>query len=212
MRQREFVDGAHANQYLHASVVRNAKGIPIYIQEAYRDSNSREKKIYAIGFDLDQRKDVKYNVEELDFNPIPLGFMAIHKNSDYVDSWYMYRSPIRNSRIGLNSSNFMIKHPMEYLTNNVRPLSKPHIMTSKELSDTVLNNFPDYPTLFKVVNQEKRKDCILAFSREFAMDAQHLYHRFNGVPIGEIQKDAPVLFDDFQYLKEALEGALNANS
>ena len=188
---KNFYDEQHARNYLLHSVIR-LKSLPIMVQ----DIQQMEKEKFRIVYSLLGKRDHKISFfPDKDFNlkPVPLGMMNTQHGTYYVQ-----RNPARGWKIGLCRDNVYF-----HTINNSDEIKARSLLDSLYMTDCVMGYHPSYKTALKAVISGKC--AVQSFSRKFAINGGSLFYKTIGEAVGICERDKPVLFNDFQFLKEVLE-------
>lgn len=206
MKHKNFYDLRQAEMYLCQSIImiddRPALVRSVewgnYLLLFYKHHNTRTRVIRA-------------DSERVDFNPIPLGMTNV-KVQDDPTAWscvYLYRVPSRHFKIGLTVRNCQIKHLAGIQNYYLGPR---HFFFTQALENTVLGRYHGYRTVYDRLQRLKTRSS-MAFSRRFAIVKEreqcHLVYPFADEPVGQCTEDGPVLFNEYQYLQQRLDEAIN---
>jgi len=147
-------------------------------------------------------KDVIFNYDELDINPVPLGYANTNGTSPYL-----VRSPMRNDwKQGARWKN--IRWIEFTKDDDLRVREK---IPSKVLGATIQGIYPTYGDTVKALTNGKERIFSKAWCRHFAMDIEwNIYHRGKyliGRMIDPVRREYK-LADDYWWTKEALEESL----
>lgn len=185
-------DFEYASTRLSGTIIRH-DGWPVYVHKVFYDTGCA--KIYNILKD-------DYEVvplSECDLSPVPLGFV----NTD-LQHFYARRSPCRFYKQGLTQNVLVVKN---YMSFNSPVIAK----TIKGL----------YPSILECAEYIANEECVSkAFSRKFGL----LKHKKKGAfkleyidrKVGEVAINQGAnsfnlhLDEQYEYLKETLEEAINA--
>lgn len=137
--------------------------------------------------------EVRVNDPDVIFQGFPLGFVNTNKGPFFTS-----RTGHRQYKQGLNSDNIIVK---PILTTQRRPIFNEYFYGC--LSKTVFNN---YPSLREYLEADKSG----AFSRYFAKIRDELYYMMK--PAGIFVEGVPTLSDQYMYLQEALDEAVNGTA
>lgn len=201
-----------ARQRLQDCIIRY-DGKPVYVESVGYD---RQERIQAKLFFLDQktpRKSVLLTDDLLDDEPVSLGLIE--------DNRHMYilsRGPIRTYKVGLSTSNASVTyyHKGAGTPQPIRPTSS--ILIGYGTYRAIVNKYQAYEEAMGQFGFNPNIDGDAygkPFSRDFGIvpgkkNEPLLFHRFAGV-VGECGK-TPTLQDEFFYLRETLEEALNEHA
>jgi hypothetical protein len=141
----------------------------------------------------DDRVEVRVNDPDVIFQGFPLGFVNTNKGPFFTS-----RTGHRQYKQGINSDNIIV-NPL--LTTQRRPSFNEYFYGC--LSKTVFN---DYPPLNAYLEVGKSG----AFSRYFAKIRDELYYKMK--PVGIFVEGVPTLSDQYMYLQEALDEAVNGTA
>lgn len=200
MKNRTFYDADHCYQQLSGSVIRLA-GFPVTTAGV---DVGKKKGVFLLKVnEMGKRWDgvskfVSSDDEDVDMSPVPLGMIATENHTEYLS-----RMPIRKWKLGLASTNLKIAKvdaEAEY------HYSKPDLIHSQELLDTVVGNYMAFEDAMKrAAGFNGSKHIAIAFSRRFAIgDRSKLFYKSFGVPVGIVSKDGPVLTEEFSFLQQVL--------
>ena len=188
-----YFDDVHANMRLAHTVVRTLDGYPIFVRRV------EDKTIQA--YNLINNEELELDFEDIDFKPIPLGFI----NGFGYRAIYLYRRPVRKYKQGLNIDNIgmsFIERRMDF---------------SRLMEFVYQPCLNKYDSLDKIFNKDEGKLPFIygphkAFHRFFAINLQtnDLYYKI--WKVGTINKNKEyVLEKNAEVLKELLEEVLYAN-
>ena len=197
MKHKEFYDHHHAHMYLNNCIIRKA-GTPIMIDDVQAADRAGKKwrlDYHELG--THERNVLFLPNRAIDMNPVPLGML----NGEEDGVWYMSRVPSRKWKVGLYSGN--LHH---YNHSNPGLYRGPDIQ-GQAMRDCIVGKYPDYDAVMRRIRAGKKKR--LAFSRRFAVDQGNLLFKTTQAPVGIAERGEPLLFDQFNYLKEVLEEDLN---
>lgn len=140
--------------------------------------------------------------KQLNYTMPELGFVNI-TYKDYGFVLNILRSPARVFKIGLHSSNLVIKGYNQYVETNV--INSKEIVRSKYLAELFNSNYPTFAQAlasFEDANIFER-----AFSKRFAIGhkGKSLLHEYFSKPIGAIENGKPILFEEHSYMQEKLD-------
>ncbi len=174
----------YAAKRLNNSVVRKLDGTPFYVGRTTLGGAS----LLHVGTNLVLNDEEVVAHEDLDLEPIPLGYVNIGKDMTYV-----MRKPMRRDyRQGFS-------HNSMATCGRIPP-------TSVELRKIVQPVLRQYPTFSQCIAAVASKVAI-AFSRDFGLtNTNSLY--FRGKLVGRTRPDGPVLNDDKLFLQQHLNEAL----
>lgn len=168
-------------------------GRPFYVKEYMYGDNA----LYGYYTDKDRNEDklIKLPNRYLDIRPPRLGYMNTRRNSYYVS-----RVPVRRYKQGLNRQNIAVG------ALNIEPgLNRGDTIRCVELARCILNKYPSLDECLEKL-QDGRNAC--AFHRHWAITAGGELH-YRGNPVGAYQKGNLKLTEDYCYLQEAAEEALD---
>lgn len=180
---RTFADWNHANQYLSESLIR------VGGETAWVRNVDEKNQLWYYPPASDQRKSIRLDSKEVDFTPVPLGYVNL---GDGYSASYTTRIPRRMWKVGLCPSN----------TSSSRTRVGSGLLCSENFAKCVKGV---YPSLEEALKASVRWQTIVAFSRLFAID----YDKgllYKDRRVGAIRDKRPVLDDKFLYLQEVLSG------
>ncbi len=192
LRMRNYDSEAYAQNRVVGTFVRHKDGTAIEVV------NIAGKQVIAK--ELLTGKDRVFPYDELDINPIPLGYA--NTNGAAV---YLARSPMRNDwKQGARWKN------LRWITfggeDNFRER-----MPAKVLGGVVQGLYPTYNDTVKALTGGRDRILSKAWCRHFAMDVNwNIYHRGKyliGKMIDPVRREYK-LNDDYWWTKEALEESL----
>ena len=194
MRNRDFTGSDHADNYLRNSVIRLGAE-PIYVLGV--TSMSGDGLIYSSLNRIDpsggDKRKVSIKDEDIDMNPVPLGFVNF---GTFIKPYYAYsvaRTPQRAWKVGLTTGNM-------YILNG--DISHKTLMFSEAFRKTVVNEFPSVEECIRNMKEEHWT----AFSRRFAIGDGKLWHHLIDEAIGSVyNKKELKLNTKYAFLTEALE-------
>lgn len=188
MKNKDFYDEHHAQMYLVDSIIRY-KNKPIFIKDVQKTERGYKLTYHYLG-SLEFQMVFIPN-KDINFNPVPLGFLNKNKKSYYIS-----RIPCRTWKIGLCLRNMSV---VNILDSNEKIRIK---IDSKEISDTIIGKYPSYDESYEFLKKEK-VECI-AFSRRFSICKIGLLYKTNMATVGFLDTP-PKLHNKFKYLTEVLE-------
>lgn len=131
--------------------------------------------------------------KELELVPVKLGYVNMGNNASYIA-----RKPMRRDwRQGLRPDN------MVSIDNRANVFELKH----KDLANTIMNIYPALKDVIKAENNPFMPRGLRAWHRHWAVDGQGMVH-YKGEKVGQIVNGSPMLMDNFNYLREALEESL----
>lgn len=199
MRCKEFYDYKHASMYLDGCVIRKAH-IPIIIQGVQQaDLEGKKWRIDYRELASPETNMLFLPNRAVNMNPVPLGMI----NGKEEGVWFVSRQALRQWKVGLSKNNIV------YHDHGYGEFRKPEI-TSAAMRDCILGTYPQYDQVVDGIRAGKRK--LWAFSRRFCLNTGNLLFKSNPAPVGIAERGAPVLFDQYDYLKEMLEEDLDGNN
>ncbi len=198
MKHKEFYDHHQAHMYLNNCIIRKAN-VPIMIEDVQAaDRGGKKWRLDYRELGQNGRNVLFLPNRAIDMNPVPLGML----NGEENGVWHVSRMASRKWKVGLYSGN------THYYGHGraTGGYHKPNI-TGEAMRNCIMGNYPDYTTIIRRIRAGKKQT--LAFSRRFCVDQGNLMFKTTKDPVGIAERGAPVLFDQFHYLKEVLEEDLN---
>lgn len=188
-------DWEYADSRLRDSIVRiNDTGEPFFVERVDGEGNSRGVIVRPPGGKEDKTEMV--HVEELDLEPVPLGFCNIQNHTVYtqrIPRRRGYRQGLRMDCLNRTS-----------VTRRLNP-------NMNQLSQVIQGQYPSFKEVFKRAlewNKRGTKTSSRAWHRHWALDSDFNIHYKNFGIVGTAEKDRPVLNEEYIYLTEALEESL----
>lgn len=172
----------YAKQRLVGTIVR-IKNEPVKVVDI-------SPKGIATAYFLKDDKEFFTDIDNLNLEPVPLGYINWRKNC-----YYMVRKPIREDwRQGLRMGNAAFIGEQGFME-----------FPRRELRDTILNQYPTFAQAVEAVT--KQGATKVAFNRVFAVSSgKELFYKERVV--GSFDK-LPQLSDKFRYLHECLQEFFN---
>lgn len=180
-------DFTYAGTRIQESVVRLLKdNEPVMVRNV---GNRGQCLVTPIEFIETRDKDILVHLDDLNLEPVPLGYVNTGGKAIYLQRIPVRRGP---GNQGLTQNNCG--------STGERLWRFP----SKSLRQCIIGK---YPTFDKAVEESKVNmrsgHKIIAFHRYWAVGNETLYYK-NELVVGAIVKGKPVLGSSYQYLKEAL--------
>lgn len=195
MKHKKFYDSDHAHRYLSGSVIRIG-GEGAYINNVFTNRGKIKLSFYLIK-DITKESTCSIEDEDVDLNPVPLGFVNYSAFNSLHLAVKAVRIPARDWKIGLTTRNLNI---------DVGAIPKRTILISTGMHKTIVN---EYPSVAEAIDRVQKggKQVSVAFSRKFSIN-QHselIYIQLD-TPVGEIYKQKEImLYPNFEYLTQLLE-------
>jgi hypothetical protein len=201
----DFYDLNHARSYLSQSIIRVSTR-PVYVTNVDKDSY-RNILIYHNLTKKRSKSAVNLASSEIDLSPVPLGMYNFRYDDKDREAAFLSRYPARGWKVGLTSNNIKIS-PVRRSGDNIFSRSNTNaLLISEDMERCILGDLPDYDLARNFLKGSRYRS--VAFSRNFAIRSGYeLIYKSNEIPVGEAQKDVPVLYDDFFFLKEQLQEEL----
>jgi len=206
MKKKVFYDAGQAYNYLINSILRLDRN-PIYIMSV--EAKGKDYNLFIRDLLTDTRKVILYSDDQLNLNPVPLGFCNVRRF--YNQAYYTFRLPARTWSIGLNHTNFGVSSPFGSAENKSALKEKStDLFASPSLVRTIMNDYPSIEQAAKTLKETRfEKECI-AFSRNFALSRRmEVIYGLASLPIGEFNGRAFNLKDEYAYLHEMLLNEVN---
>lgn len=186
-----------AKRYLQDSVIRVGKK-PIYVSSIFTVRGKQTVKYFPLG--SYQTKIIALDDEDLNFNPVPLGYGKSCRG--YPSVGYFHRYPARMWKQGLSWDSLKILTNEEgYFFYNIRE----DIESSKILLDVIKGKKVSYDRAFKGEN------CGI-FSRKWAVHPISKSVLYKGKLVGKAEKNKILLLPEYGYLDKVAEEASHVGS
>lgn len=185
-----YEEPQYAGTRLRESIVR-FKGEPVFVLQVGAKGGKVAFQTLARAEDHELAGIGECTLQDLDINPVPLGYVNEAKFAYYVS-----RCPVREDwRQGLR------KNTMRTIPGGIN-------VNFKFLRQTILGKYPNLKDALKLVNDRERES--VAFSRSFAISRGGILHHKGQWQVGEIDERGYTLLPKFQWVEEALNEELNA--
>ncbi len=200
----DFYDTAQAAMRLNNSVIRVNKK-PIYVLDVEQIAEHGSNRTFKITYrnvgsaeHINVSNYSHHKTNQFDFKPVQLGYVN-YRDGRQNHCIATSRIGARMWKIGATSRNIRAF----FLGGDRWQLSEA-FMLSESLYDTIQG---DFPTLEKAIENSVSGNGSMAFSRDFAVGNQVLWHRFNS-KVGTYKDNVLELNKDFKFLQESLDEAL----
>ncbi len=174
----------YAAKRLNGTVVRKLDGSPLYIGRTAPGGNS----LLHTSTNFVTGEDEVVAHEDLDLEPIPLGYINLGKDMTFV-----MRKPMRRD------------YHQGFCHNNIATCGRisPLSVELRTLVQPVLKRYPTFSQCLAAISSKSA----IAFSRDFGFTRHNVLH-FRGHPVGKVEAGVAVLNNDKFFLQQHLDEAL----
>lgn len=200
---KDFHDQDTADRYLKGCIVR-LKGEPIYIDTVDRSLGKKDWLLKGRALnDADTERMFFLPNKDINYKPVDLGFCnypSPGKNTVFT----VLREAMRVWKMGLSQQTMKVTSPAGCKV----PMNAEDTLTSEALYDTMMGRFPTYDEALLMLYTE---ECIVAFSRRFAIDGNGLIHYYltHGEEVGTYTGRLVSLCPKYRYLNEIMMEDMN---
>lgn len=202
MKTKTFFDISQAESYLRGSIIRY-NGIPCMIVGVNRSKENKNSYVVHLEHLGSSHliENVEITDENIDFNPVPLGFINIEKH----DLTYKgLRYPSRQWKVGLCRQTLKVSPLLKGLPS----ISRDSLINSSSLAKTITGEYPSLATAIDTIKNKQESTCV-AFNRRFAIYKDELYHLLHKECVGHYNSKGVIkLRKPYEFLQETLDRAL----
>lgn len=195
-----FYDDLSARRYLSQSVIRY-KGDAIFVLEA-STRRLRYRNLMEAEFTLDDVEAHTVPIDDpgLDLSPIPNGYVNITL-PDKKKAAYIYRSPVRNWKLGLALGNISSWQPDRCVPSRWACTAA---LANRGLALMVKHIYPSYLEALSLLGSDLSD---IAISRNLCVDNKFHLHYRRQKGVGKVNKDNGIvtLKNDYSYLSQVLD-------
>lgn len=179
-------DHEYANSRLHETIVRRGD-VPVYVYGVRAGMVVQYVTLENVGKEDPQ----ECPIDELNLQPVPLGYCNYNKNAIYLQ-----RMPMRRDwRQGLRRGNFTC----------CGIGADPNRVPYESIAQTIIGDYPTFKASLDAVSKLKS----VAWSRFWSVNnGLEVFYKGSINPVGRIEEGEVILEPSYYYLREALKESL----